>query len=1005
VPHFYRSTDEFVAAASSAVSSAAPKRPVAVLVGEVDPPSDPSATRATPESSLGAVSEILRHTLRSDDHVGRSDDRLVMVLAGSNAEDGRSVGERICATVRVHAFGDRLGKLTLSIGSASAPEHGSTYERVLTAATSALDRIKAQGRDGAGAAPLHHHEALRRPLAIDRLAGRTQELASLTRWLDESFSGQPRVVLLSGETGTGTAMLVRHLESEVRVRGGTFATAVSPYLDIPQPYGVWSALLHATNRTPIQPPREWQELHHLDSTFAKPSDPSAPTGSQYRLLSELAAYIRARAAERPLLIVLDEMQWADSTSWDALEHLLGQLDTDRLMICLTQRPDSITENSPHRQMLQRHEILRELTISRLTRDEVKQWLEAAFHGQQVGREFLAFLYRHTEGNPLFITQLLHALVEDGAIWNNGSRWEWTPVSELRLPAGRGALIAQRLSKFSSSTQAVLQAAAIAGREFDVNLLVGAGAGSEPAVRLAMSEAALAGLLRPTFERRQGGFAFAHDEIAEVLVESVPRDREKQLHLRAAQALERQHPERAGEIALHFDAAGESADAYRWAQIAAKDADRVYAHNASEAYLLMAARNATTPAELAEIRVSLAHVAETGGRYDEVEELCDLAIEWFEGQMDERRALSLRRMRERARMEQGQPARVTLDNLVALDADATRLGFDRERIAILLLASQTHGRLGEMRLAERLAAEGVEMAERIGDRAVLADALKRLGNTLLAEAPSRAHGAYARALEIYEATGDVRGQAGIFTNMGVAAQFEARLDQASQAFARSITVARTAGMPDIWGLAALNLGVLSQKCGDYDRARELFGEALGLFAAVKHSEYQLGALYNMAHVERELGMWESAAELYDATAPLAQRIGQSDIEIGAAAGAGLCLLELGRLNAARGALADVQARMQMRPDWFQCREIVEALAIRIDAVDGRFEHAMTRLEHAVALAEGADLYSAAWLTVACAEALFEFDEERVRACIDRYRDRVKQLGYPEMTRRYEALVSR
>jgi hypothetical protein len=162
---------------------------------------------------------------------------------------------------------------------------------------------------------------------------------------------------------------------------------------------------------------------------------------------------------------------------------------------------------------------------------------------------------------------------------------------------------------------------------------------------------------------------------------------------------------------------------------------------------------------------------------------------------------------------------------------------------------------------------------------------------------------------------------------------------------------------------------------------------------------------MAHVERELGMWESAAELYDATAPLAQRIGQSDIEIGAAAGAGLCLLELGRLNAARGALADVQARMQMRPDWFQCREIVEALAIRIDAVDGRFEHAMTRLEHAVALAEGADLYSAAWLTVACAEALFEFDEERVRACIDRYRDRVKQLGYPEMTRRYEALVSR
>ena len=1005
MPHFYRSADEFVVAAKAAVAGAAPKRPVAVLVAEVDPPTEATATRSTPESSLGAVSEIIRHTLRSDDHVGGSEGKLIMVLAGATADDGRSVGERLCAAVRIHSFGDRLGRLTLSMGSASAPEHGGSFDALVNAAASALQRIQNQGRDGAGAAPLHHHEALRRPLSIDRLAGRTQELASLTRWLDEAFSGQPRLVTVYGETGTGTAMLMRQLESEVRVRGGLFAMAASTNLDMPQPYGVWSELLRATNRSPISPAQEWKELHHLEPTLGQPTDPSAPTGSQYRLLGELTSYIRARAAERPLVIVLDEMQWADTTSWDALEHLLSQLDSDRLMICLTHRPDSTLDSAEHQQMLKRDVFARELTLSRLTRDEVKQWLEAAFHRQQVGREFLAFLYRHTEGNPLFITQLLRALVEDGAIWYSGNRWEWTPVSELRLPGGRAALIAQRLSKFSSSTQAVLGTAAIAGRQFDVRLLVGAGAGSEPAVRVAISEAALAGLLRPTDERRQGGFAFAHDEIAEVLVESIPRERVRQLHQRVAQSLATQHPERVGEIAFHFDAAGEASDAYRWAQLAAKAADRVYAHGAAELYLQMAARNATTPAELAEIRVSLAHVAETGGRFDEVEELCDLAIEWFEGQSDERRALSLRRMRERARMEQGQPARVTLDALIALDADAKRLGFDRERVVILTMASQTHGRLGEMRLAERLAAEGVEMAERIGDNAVLADALNRLGGTLVAEAPARARQAYERALELYEATGDVRGQARAHGNMGVAAQFEAKLDQASQSFAKSIAVARSAGMPDIWGLAALNLGVLSQKCGDYDRARELLAEALGLFAAVKHSEYQLGALYNMAHVERELGLWESAAELYDATTPLAQRIGQSDIEIGASAGSGLCLLELGRLNAARGALADVQARIETRPDWFQGREIAEALAIRIDAADGRFEKAFGELEHAVALAEGADLYNAAWLTVACAEALIEFDRDRVGACINRYSDRVRKLGYPEMTRRYEALVSR
>jgi hypothetical protein len=196
VPHFYRSADEFVVAAKAAVAAAAPKRPVAVLVAEVDPPNDAASTRTTPESSLAAVAEIIRHTLRSDDHVGGRDGKLIMVLAGSNADDGRSVGERLCAAVRIHAFGDGLGRLTLSMGSASAPEHGNSFDVVVTAATSALQRIQSQGRDGAGAAPLHHHEALRRPLSIDRLAGRVQELASLTRWLDEAFSGQPRLVTL-----------------------------------------------------------------------------------------------------------------------------------------------------------------------------------------------------------------------------------------------------------------------------------------------------------------------------------------------------------------------------------------------------------------------------------------------------------------------------------------------------------------------------------------------------------------------------------------------------------------------------------------------------------------------------------------------------------------------------------------------------------------------------------------------------------------------------------------
>ena len=233
------------------------------------------------------------------------------------------------------------------------------------------------------------------------------------------------------------------------------------------------------------------------------------------------------------------------------------------MICLAHRPDSAYDTSPHRQMLSRHEIARELALSRLTRDEVKQWLEAAFHRQQVGREFLAFLYRHTEGNPLFIAQLLRALVEDGAIWHNGTRWEWSPVSELRLPAGRAALIAQRLE------QILVEHAGGAGH----------GGYRRPRVRRRLAR-------RCGRRQRTGGaprdLGGGHRRSVAPDLRTAPRrvrvrarrDRRRvwskrsraiamrQLHARVAQALERRHPNRAGEIALHFDAAGETADAYR-----------------------------------------------------------------------------------------------------------------------------------------------------------------------------------------------------------------------------------------------------------------------------------------------------------------------------------------------------------------------------------------------------------------------------------------------------------
>ena len=961
------------------------------------------------ESVLRTIFDLARTNLREGELVAHPGGDELVALLRASAASAREVAERLCAAVRGHSFpGTDHGapaRVTITIGVASAPDHGTTYQTLHAAADAARVRLKSQGRDGAALAAMPGHEAPQRRLDIDRFAGRSEELATLLKYLGEAVSGTPRTVAILGEAGSGTATLVRQLEPEIRLRGGSLVMGRSREHRVREPYGVWSSLITALHRLPGAPIGPWRELHNLVPALAGEASPSGSRwGSKYRLLDEMAEYIRDVAQRRPLVLLLDEMQWADVASWDVLEHVCQQLEHERLLIAMTFRTEAAyAEAVERRQALTRNGVYRELTLPRLTRDEAKRWLEGAMHGQEVGRELLAFLYRHTEGNPLFIAQLLRTLVEEGALWQADGRWQWTPVSELRLPIGLSPLIARRLSRLSSSTQAVLSIAAVIGDDFDVGLVVEAGAGSEAAVQLALSEGLAAGILKASYERGGRGYTFTHAHMVEALVQSIPHDRLRQTHQRVAEAIERRDKARVSEIALHYDAAGSAGPAYLHALIAAEHAERVYAYAAANGFLNVAGRNASTPGELAEVRVRLATLAEVTGRFDEAEELCDLAIEWFVGKGDARRALTLRRMRERARKELAHPAKLTLESLLQLDEEAKALGFVSERIEIMMMLSQTYGRLGDPSAAERTANECVETAEHHGDLMLLTQALNRLAVTLEMDDPDQAERIYSRTLEIAQRTSDAAAQARCHNNLGNIAARRNDWQKARHSYGTAIALARGAGMPDLWGIAALNLGVSYHRSGDYERARELLGEALALVAAVKNSEIQLYALYNMAHVEWESDAWEAGAELYEATASLADRIGAEDVEIGAIAAAGLCSMEGHDIRRARNAHEDIQVRLERRTDWFQGREFAEALAVALFVAQDQTAEAIERYEMAVSFAEPSDLYTAAWLTAICGRTLLPLAPDRIRTWIERFRSPSEEFGYAGIAKRLNELI--
>ncbi|HJU66613.1 MAG TPA: diguanylate cyclase [Gemmatimonadaceae bacterium] len=961
---------------------------------------------------LVEIAELLRQNLRADDLAARyAGDELVALLPNTPAERAREVAERLCAAVRGHAFQvrDRDERLStsISIGVATSPENGVDPDALFTAADRALYQVKRQGRDGVAVATAGTGDSGHLPLAIERFVGRVTELRQLVRLLDDAKAGRPAIVGIAGEAGIGKTTLLRQLEPEVRLRSGSLVVGRGREADVQPPYAPWAEVLSAIRRTTPHSDRTWHELPHLVPAFGAGDRPptGSRVGSKYMLLEEISEYVRTAARDRLLVIVLDDVQWADSASWDMLEFLIGQLGSEHLLICLTIRAEEMQgETLERRRRLSRNERFRELTLSRLTRDELKQWLQAAFHRQEIGRELLAFLYHHTEGNPLFVVQVLRTLVEEGSIWYDRDHWEWRPVSELRLPVAITDLISRRLSRLSPKAQAVLTTVAVIGREFDLDLAIEAKAGTEEELLDVIDEGMRASVLQPTAARGSDRYAFAHVLMAEVLTESVNSRRLRRMHEQVALAMERRTPDAIAEIATHYDRGGVGSKAYEYAMLAAERARLVYAHQESADFLRIAERNASSAAQLAEVRVRRAEVAESVGRYEEAEEMCDLAIEWFSGQRESRRAIALRRMRERVRALLGQPNTRTLQHCLALDAEAVANGFDDERVSLLTMISQTYGRLGDRVEAERVAVECVRIAQQLGDPLRLAESLNRLGITLAQEEPNRAIEHYERALELFERAGDLVGQSRCRNNMGIVYSSLGKWQRATDELTSSMALARSAGTPEQVGTAGINLGVAHLKCGDFERARELFGEALAIFAAQKSTERQLYALYNLAHLDRERGEYPSARELYDVVLGIARGIGQSDVELGALAGEGLVLLRMGLAEEARVSLDDVEGRMQARPDWFQGRELAEALRVRVAALDS-MTGAVSMFYRALALAETTDFYGAAWLIAECADILDAHDRALLRSSVNRFAPQVESQGYHGMSRRYTELLSR
>jgi diguanylate cyclase (GGDEF)-like protein/putative nucleotidyltransferase with HDIG domain len=982
---------------------------VALLVVDVDDFRRVTDTfgRLQGDDVLWAVAKVLQRGIRTGDLVGRLEtDEFAVLLPATSIDVATDVAERLRAAtaqlrcVRRDSSEDTLA-VTVSVGVACAPQHGETADALLAAAERATFEAKRLGRDRVTLADDGTQVAERAQLRLDHFIDRDDEIRRLVAYLEEANHLQPRIVSVVGEAGIGKSALVRQLEPEVRLRGGHMVTAQCSDGEVRAPFAPWIDIVQQLHALGVVHAHGWRALAQLVPTLdGGASLASSTEASTTNVLHELVDYVRLAARRQPLVVVLEDMQWGDTASWDAVEEIVAHLTTERILLILTLRSSEAQGVADRRRRLARDPRASQLALQRFSLAQLTRWVETLFHDGDLGTDFPAFLHDYTEGIPLYVIHVLQTLRDEGGIWYAGTRWEWRPLDELSLPPAIGQVLERRLDRLSPRARNVLAAAAVLGPSFSLDLVMAAGAGSDADVRAAIDEGLGATVIEQSGDPRQGRYAFTHALIADACRRTIPERQRQRLHEVAARTLELRAPAAVADIAAHYHAAGNDVQAFRYASLAADRAASVDAHDEAAAFLTVAQRHAPNPSDLTDVRIRLAGIAMHSGRYEYAEEMCDLALEWLAANADQRREIAVRRLREEVRVARGRPPQRAIDDLTPLAERVHTAAGPADASALFATLADFHAALAAWPAAETAALQAVESAYAAHDTAVTARASLALGVARVASAGAEAFALFRDAQSIFAHHGDRRSQSRCALEQGVAHLRSGYLTEARADLAKESDLGRAAHSAVSCAESALRTAELHIRVGDIAAAREYLEEAKRLYASVRDQPRRTIAQFTDGQLLREGGELPAAASTFEQVVIEARELGRPWLEAAALAAAALVRLHLRHAGAEGYAERANEIVAQFADDrWFAGREFLDALNIRLALSGGHAGLAIETFNGAAEALERRDVYAACWLAAETAPLLLADGITAVQATVAHLRRRAQRHGFTRVAARY------
>ena len=470
--------------------------------------------------------------------------------------------------------------------------------------------------------------------SLDSLAGgvfvgRQREMGELKAALEDALSGKGRLVMLVGEPGIGKTRTSQELSTYATLRGAQVLWGRCYEEQGVPSYWPWVQAIrsYARERDPERLRSEMgagavdiaeivSDVRTQLPELAKPSELDDPEQARFRLFDSIATFLRTASRTRPIMLILDDLHWSDQPSLMLLQFVARELSGSRLLLVGTYRDVELSRRHPLAAALA--ELTREsaaggferVLLRGLTEDDIARFIEMS-SGVATPRCLSQAVYTQTEGNPLFVTEVVRLLVQEGDLSAQTvrDRGSW----EIRIPEGVREVIGRRLTQLTQRCNDTLTIASVIGREFELRHLDRLVDDQTEDMLLDVLEEGLNARVIEELPLSAGRYQFTHALIQKTLSDELSLIRRARLHGRVAVMLEGLYGDdaeaHAPGLAYHFvqaEASTGSEKLVRYSLLAGKRALDDYAYEEAIAHFerALASKGDSMDAETADILAGL-----------------------------------------------------------------------------------------------------------------------------------------------------------------------------------------------------------------------------------------------------------------------------------------------------------------------------------------------------------------------------------------------------------------